>query len=171
MKHISSSPSALQHPLSKLLPRYPKGPMRVPARLLGWFSVALGLAELAAPRALASAAGVPDTRAEAVRGAGLREVGVGLALLNTPHPAPWLWARVAGDVVDIASVLPALGGRRPARAALSLAALAGVAALDLVCAIEASKGPRKATRDYRDRSGFPKHPLEMRGAAGKAKAA
>ena len=38
------------HPLSRVLPTRPFGPMRSPARALGWFSIGLGLAELTMPQ-------------------------------------------------------------------------------------------------------------------------
>lgn len=157
------------HPLSRLLPRKPQGPMQVPARLLGWFSIALGATELLAPRAVARATGATPTPDGVVRAYGLREIGVGVALLNARDPAPWLWLRVAGDVLDAATVAAAAtdrGGRRPTtRALVSLAALGGVLALDAACAVGASRGPRKAVRDYSGRSGFPRPVEEMRGAA------
>ena len=50
----------------------------------------------------------------------------------------------------------------------ALAAVAGVTALDIWCARalgEESPKRRLPIRDYRDRSGFPRPPAEMRGAA------
>ena len=67
------------HPLSKALPKTPIGPMRAPARALGWFSIGLGLAELAMPRKLARAAGMPNVPA-LTRFYGLREIGTGIHL-------------------------------------------------------------------------------------------
>lgn len=166
----------IQHPLSKFLPQRTKGPMRSPARVLGWFSIGLGLAELALPGPLLRATGLSSDRTSLVRLYGIREIGVGVGLLMSRDPEPWLWARVAGDVLDIASVATAAlaGDSRAQRTLPSLAMLAGVTAIDLQCAMAAA--PRAARRgnrplpDYSQRSGFPKPAAEMRGAAAKPSA-
>ena len=36
--------NSITHPMSRVLSTRPKGPMRSPARVLGWFSIGLGLA-------------------------------------------------------------------------------------------------------------------------------
>ncbi len=153
------------HPLSRYLPTHPIGPMRSPARVLGWFSIGLGLAELLMPRAVARAAGMPVT-SSLVRGYGLREIGVGIGLLTARNPQPWLWARVAGDALDIATVTSG-ASTRPLRTLLSVAVLAGVTAIDVQCARAAApkklRGPSR--HDYSARSGFPKPAAQMRGAA------
>jgi uncharacterized membrane protein len=116
------------------------------ARGLGWFSVALGAAELLAPRTLdrAVGAGVHPT---ATRLAGVREMGVGAALLTQPDPEPWLWSRVAGDVLDLLMLAAASpGAARGERGRLAGATLAvlGVTALDVYAARCASEQPRSA---------------------------
>ena len=58
---------------------------------LGWFSVGLGLAELLAPRAIAQAIGMPNASPSVLRAFGAREIGAGLAILNEPDRAAWLW--------------------------------------------------------------------------------
>jgi hypothetical protein len=126
---------------------------------LGWFSIALGVTELVAPRLVARAAG---TRASPfmVRLCGAREIVNGVGILMARKRAPWLWARVAGDAFDIAVT------RRPA----AIAALAGVTALDLAAAAKQSREenrPPARRYDYSDRSGFPRPPSEMRGTAAK----
>src|SRR4051812_31756875 len=139
------------------------------ARGLGYFSIALGVAELIAPRAICTAAGVKDLDS-VVRGYGAREIATGLAILGSHDPEPWIWTRVVGDVADIATV--AAGVRQDneskGRNALALATLAAVTLVDLACAsgLNAGKGSRKtATRDYGDRSGFPQGLHAARGAA------
>ena len=76
-----------------------------------WFSLALGVASLAAPRLLARAIGVPNRGAApaVLRAVGVREIACGLGLLSRPRPAGWTWARVAGDVMDLALLTSALG--------------------------------------------------------------
>ena len=159
----------IRHPLSKYLPKKPEGPMRSPARALGWFSIGLGFAELAIPGVLARVAGMPS-RPALMRAYGLREIGVGIGLLLSRNPQPWLWGRVAGDTLDIATVGigPLLGGRRPLRTLTSVVVLAGIAAIDASCAKAAKPKVRQmSSHDYRGRSGFPKPAAEMRGAATK----
>ena len=95
--------TSTSHPLSRVLPNRPLGPMRSPARALGWFSIGLGLAELAMPRRLARIAGAPNLPT-LTRGFGLREIGTGIGILTSKDPSPWLWGRVAGDALDVATV-------------------------------------------------------------------
>ena len=106
------------------------------ARPIGYFSLALGAAELLAPRRIASAHGVPEGT-NVVRGFGAREIAAGVAVLAAPRsPMPFLM-RAAGDVLDIAAAGVATGkARGSARtiAAISLAAVVGFLALDLLVA-------------------------------------
>jgi len=139
------------------------------ARGLGYFSIALGLTELMAPRALCRAVGL-DGHDRLVQAYGVREVATGIAILMSHDATPWIWGRVAGDGADIATVLAASrsdAGRR-GNPALALAALVGVTAVDVLCArgLSAEKGgPRTAVADYRDRTGFPHGTQAARGAA------
>ena len=159
--------NSITHPMSRVLSTRPKGPMRSPARVLGWFSIGLGLAELAMPRTLSRAAGMRG-HPTLMRSYGLREIGTGIGLLTSRDPAPWLWGRVVGDALDMATVSSAFVTPRshPMRTMVSLAFLAGIAALDAAAAQGASqKAIKHSGRDYSDRSGFPKPAREMRGAA------
>ncbi|HZS10532.1 MAG TPA: FAD-dependent oxidoreductase [Blastocatellia bacterium] len=104
------------------------------ARGLGWFSIGLGLAEVAAPKKLSRLLGVGDHR-RLWQALGLREIASGVGILTQRRTAPWLWARVGGDVMDLillGATLKAEKGRRK-RAAAVTAAVAGVTALDLWC--------------------------------------
>ena len=136
---------------------------------LGWFSIGLGLAELLAARPLAHALGMED-RAELIRAYGVREIATGVGILTRPDPTPWIWGRVGGDVLDLATLATALGGDNPraANVGLAIAAVAGVTAVDVICAQSLSSERRqldRPTRDYSDRIGM-KHPADaMRGAA------
>ncbi len=99
------------------------------ARGLGWFSFGLGLAEVLMPDAIADLSGV--------RMPGLREIACGVGILASDRPAGWLWGRVAGDALDLAAAGAAWAeadGERRERACVTAVALAGVAALDLICA-------------------------------------
>ena len=109
------------------------------SRGLGWFSVALGMAELVAPRQLSRALGI-DEHNKLLRGFGAREVGPGIALLRAGKPAPWLWARVAGDALDLAALGAAFkrSSRRIAVGA-AVAAVAGIGVVDAWSAYHASQ--------------------------------
>jgi hypothetical protein len=160
--------TATLHPLSRVLPSRPLGPMRVPARALGWFSIGLGLAELVMPRKVARLAAMPNLPG-LTRAYGLREIGTGIGILTSKDPSPWLWGRLAGDALDVATVgAGLLTERRPGRTLVSLAMLLGVAYLDMKVAENAPparKKAKQALRDYSARSGFPKPAAEMRGIA------
>jgi hypothetical protein len=140
------------------------------ARGLGWFSLALGVTELVAPGRLARALGL-EGRERLLQAYGGREIGAGIwALSDTPAPA--IWSRVAGDLVDLATLAAGLrGGDEEQRrnAWIALAAVAGVTVVDLLTAasLTAEQSERKGEtgRDYSDRSGFPRGVTKARGAA------
>jgi len=105
---------------------------------LGWFSIGLGLAEIVSPGALARLIGMSDedrTR-NILRIYGLRELAAGVGILSQANPSPWLWARLAGDVLDLSSLGKAMAsnGLDYGKAGVATAAVLGVTALDLYCA-------------------------------------
>jgi uncharacterized membrane protein len=103
------------------------------ARGLGWFSLALGTAQVAAPRGLARMIGLragPDQGA-VMRVMGLREIATGVGILARPRPAEFLWARVAGDALDLALLMKADAKER-GRVAAAIAAVAGVTVPDVI---------------------------------------
>lgn len=99
---------------------------------LGWFSLALGIAELVAAKPLAKALGIKSPGL--LRAFGAREIAAGIGLLTKNRKKPWLLGRVAGDALDMAVLGSALSPTNPKRAnaALALAAVAPVVALDVV---------------------------------------
>jgi uncharacterized membrane protein len=107
------------------------------ARALGWFSVGLGVAQLAVPRRVSTAIGVAP-HPLLMRAIGLRELTAGLGILSQARPAPWVGARVAGDAMDLGLLAVALasGGTSRARVAAATAAVTGIAALDVTCTRE-----------------------------------
>jgi hypothetical protein len=104
------------------------------ARGLGWFSIALGTAELFAGRRLAWSLGMED-RTPLFRLFGLREILVGLGILSRPTSPTLLWARVGGDVLDLAALATGLRADNPRRTEVDIAmgAVAAVTALDILC--------------------------------------
>jgi hypothetical protein len=139
------------------------------AQGLGWFSLALGMFEVTAPHRVTEALGL-EGQERLVRGYGLREIAAGLGILAASDPRPYVWARVAGDGLDLGTLATALDRHNPRRgnAGLALLAVAGVTMLDVVTA-QALRPRRRPSpqrmRDYSSRSGLPRPAAEMRGAA------
>jgi hypothetical protein len=135
---------------------------------LGWFSIGLGLAEVLAPRRLAEFVGM-ENRSDLIVAYGVREIATGVGILTQDDPTPWVWGRVAGDALDLATLAFGLHPDNPQRAnvALAIGAVAGVTVLDGICAEQLSveRRHRPPPRDYSDRVGMPRPPAEMRGTA------
>ncbi len=102
------------------------------ARALGWLSIGLGLAEIAAPGKLAELIGV-ENKPGLFRLMGLREIGSGIAILSQSRPAGGVWSRVGGDVLDLALLSTQLDSKNPDREKTLAATVAvlGVTVLDL----------------------------------------
>jgi len=79
-------------------------------RALGVASFALGAPLLAVPGRVVRALGLDDTpgTSAVARGVGVRELAAGAAILAQRRPVPGLWARVAGDGMDLALLANAL---------------------------------------------------------------
>jgi len=107
---------------------------------LGWLSIGLGLTELLAPRAVCKFLGVGE-RTLLVRLMGLREIASGLGIFSQRTPAEWMWARVGGDVIDLALLGAAFQSETANLAGVALATttVAGVTALDICCAQELTR--------------------------------
>lgn len=144
------------------------GPSDRLGRALGWFSIGLGLAELAAPQAITRALGM-EGKESLVRAYGAREIASGILCLSIDKQVG-LWSRVAGDGLDIATVMGGLRDDNPKRdnVAVALAMLVGITLLDVVAAqsttVRHSRN-RGERRLYPDRSGFPRGVRAARGAA------
>ncbi|MFD0684551.1 SRPBCC family protein [Actinomadura fibrosa] len=123
------------------------------ARALGWTSLALGTAQLAAPRAVTGLCGVDDApeATTVARLVGGRELLHAALLLGAKNPAPWAWTRVAGDAMDLGVLGRAAANRTGARRTRALTALGAVAGLTVLDAACARRGTAKA-----------KGPLQMR---------
>jgi hypothetical protein len=154
-KVLSSGPSSL-------------GPSDRLAKGLGWFSLGLGLAELIAPGHITRALGMQG-KESLVRAYGIREIGSGLLALS-PDKQAGLWSRVAGDGIDIATLMTALRDDNPKRqnVGLALAMVVTVTLLDIAGAqaTAARHNPNRGQRRlYHDRSGFPRGVKAARGVA------
>lgn len=146
---------------------------------LGWFSIGLGLGEVLAPGSVARLIGVPDEpRARNVlRTYGVREIAAGIGILSQPRTPAWMWSRVAGDLMDLATLGSALASRDAdrSRVAAATAAVLGVTAVDVFCgrklsnsgsiqtgptrvakAITIGRPPEELYRFWRDLGNMPK---------------
>jgi hypothetical protein len=137
-------------------------------KALGWFSFGLGFAELVAPKQITRALGMEGKEA-LVRAYGAREIGAGMLCLSIDKQLG-LWNRVAGDGLDIATLLPGLRRDNPKRGnvAIALAVVMGVTALDVLAAQTTTTRHHRngaEPRLYNDRSGYPKGIQHSRGAA------
>jgi len=122
---------------------------RARAAGLGLLGIGLGLTELAAPAKVAGWVGARDTaRARSVlRVFGVREIASGIGLLARPEAPERMWARVAGDVLDLALLGAVLSSpwSRKNRTVAALVAIAGITAIDALVAAElapAQNAPR-----------------------------
>jgi len=104
---------------------------------LGLFSIGLGLAEVLKTRSMQQITGVHHPGI--LKAYGVREITSGIGVLTSDRPAFWLWSRVAGDAIDLATLAAAYAegsSRDRARILQSAAAVAGVTILDILCARE-----------------------------------
>ena len=116
-----------------------------------------------------------EERTELIRAYGAREIMSGIGILSQEDPTPWIWARVGGDALDLATLATGLDDDNPRRANVmaAVAAVAGVTMLDAICAqrlsrqrrTRAANRRRLRARDYSNRRGMPGSPEAMRGAA------
>jgi hypothetical protein len=129
------------------------------ARTLGWFSIGLGAIEVLLPRRFTRALGMRGSEG-LVRAYGFRELFSGVMSLSVDKNAG-MWSRVAGDGLDMATLLAGFRYDNPKKhnVALALLMVGGIAYLDYRTAQQTA--PRSPTRGWRrrlysDRSGFPK---------------
>lgn len=137
-------------------------------RGLGWFSIGLGLTELLAPKVLTRWLGVEGNEG-LVRAYGAREIASGIMCLsvNNDYGA---YSRVAGDMLDLASLGAAYRDDNPKKGnvGIAIAAVAGITLIDAIAgqsirSLHNRKG--EPVKDYSDRSGFPKGIGYSRGKA------
>jgi uncharacterized membrane protein len=118
------------------------------ARGLGFFSLGLGLAEFLAPRAIAKISGIDEKDTGVIRLMGLREMlhGVGI-FAQGKQPAEAVWARVAGDALDLVALGSAFASPKSGKGRLAFATanVLAVTALDVICASELSSNNSTST--------------------------
>jgi uncharacterized membrane protein len=128
------------------------------AALLGWASLGLGVPQTTSPGRFDRFIGVrPDAKPRAITvfACGLRELaaGAGILALERRRPARWLWARVAGDALDLVLLTRALQNRpyRPARTVGAVGAVVGITAADVYVAVQNSRRRQQASSTTEER--------------------
>jgi uncharacterized membrane protein len=123
-------------------------------RGLGWMSLGLGVAQLAAPDTVRRISGVDDsaTSRAVVPLVGARELVHAAGLLTSRRKNVWAWTRVAGDAMDLTSLAVAIAhrsGRRRRRLLAVTGAIAGITALDVLTAVRATPAKKTTMRGAR----------------------
>ena len=115
----------------------------VAKRVLGAISIGLGVVAVASPDSVRRLLGL-EAEPESISAFGAREIASGAGLLSPVKPGPWFWARVGGDVLDLAALRGAVGRDNPQHrlARLVAAVVAGIAVVDVLMAIEATRDRR-----------------------------
>jgi uncharacterized membrane protein len=121
-------------------------------RVLGWFSIGLGLAQLAAPGRVAALSGVSRGRnnhnhAMLLRAIGAREMAAGSGIVAQPRSQRWLFVRLAGDAMDLALLTAAMRSDRAnrRRVALACACVGGITLTDALAARNVSRDDEQRT--------------------------
>jgi uncharacterized membrane protein len=117
------------------------------ADFLGFFSIGLGLAQVAMPGVMSRVVGIDhddDQNLMVMRLLGMREISHGVAILSNQQPVKSVWSRVGGDVLDLALLGKALSNPNNSRGRtlFATANVLAVAALDYMCAKQLAKQPK-----------------------------
>jgi len=108
------------------------------ATAMGLFSYGLGLAQLTRTGGVNRLMGIPDDDANHTlqQAIGIRELISGTGILRSRNTTPWLWFRVAGDLMDLAVLglvfASGLGKRKHLIGSISF--IASVLAVDVAAA-------------------------------------
>ncbi|MFG3643198.1 SRPBCC family protein [Micromonospora sp. NPDC047762] len=121
--------------------------LRRRGRRLGWMSLGLGVAQLAAPDTVRRISGVDDssTSRTMVPLVGARELVHAAGLLTSRRKGIWAWTRVVGDAMDLASLGVAIAhrsGHRRRRLVGVTGAIVGITVVDLLTAVQATRATR-----------------------------
>jgi len=141
-EHRSTRAGGANYAVERARPGLPSTSAKRLAKGLGWFSIGLGLAELLAPRAIASISGVSNKHTGLIRLYGLREIAAGVTIFAQEKPTEGVWSRVVGDALDLTSLGVAATNpeAKLGRVAFATANVLAVTALDVICAMQLSSG-------------------------------
>jgi uncharacterized membrane protein len=124
---------------SKTADAAPQDPM---AKGLGVFSLALGIPQTLAPGRVNRLIGVKDDPKSRMlmRAVGVRELVAGVGIFTDRRPAQWVWARVAGDTMDLALLGSALRSKSTSqpRTLAATGAVVGAFAADVIDGVRLS---------------------------------
>ena len=114
------------------------------SNVVGWLSLGLGITQTAVPERIGAALGMEDW-SELIRAYGIRNAATGMGILAQRHPTPWLWARVAGDALDLVTLATRTGPDNPRRGTVTalMAAVAALTVLDVVCGVQLARNGRR----------------------------
>jgi uncharacterized membrane protein len=134
------------------------------ADVLGWASLGLGVPQTSAPERFAESIGVrrDDGSRFWTRMVGVRELAAaaGILALEKPRPVAWVWARVAGDVMDLALLGRAWQSKRKdaGRLAAAIGAVVGITAADVYTGMRLRREPEEhAERPEREAESLDMH--------------
>jgi hypothetical protein len=129
------------------------------ARLLGWFSIGIGVAELVAPGRIARVVGL-EGKETLLRAFGGRGIASGVGALSV-DAGPAIWSRVAGDLLDLGTLATSARNSEDEDqrryAGYAIAAVVGMTLIDLFVASSLTtqrSRSRGESRDYSDRAAF-----------------
>jgi len=116
------------------------------ADFLGFFSIGLGLAQVAMPGVMSRVVGIDHEDGQnrtLMRLMGMREISHGVAILSNQKPEKSVWSRVAGDALDLALLGKALSNPKNGRGRtlFATANVLAVTALDVIAARGLSSQP------------------------------
>ncbi|MEA2138182.1 MAG: hypothetical protein QOG56_1332 [Solirubrobacteraceae bacterium] len=134
------------------------GPKDPVARGLGAFSFALGVPQITSPGRVNRMIGVRDDARNRMwmRVVGAREIVAGVGIFSERLPKEWVWARVAGDTMDLALLAAALRGKspHPTRTLAATGAVIGAFAADVYDGV-------RLTRDAADEPETGAEPVQI----------
>ncbi len=155
--HASSSSS------SKVAGAAPQDPV---AKGLGVFSFALGIPQTLSPGRMNRLIGVKDDARSRVlmRAVGVRELAAGVGIFSERRPAAWIWARVAGDTMDLALLGSALRNKKGSqtRTLAATGAVVGAFAADVIDGVRLSRSAGGGAD--RELATEPEQPVQVKAA-------
>ena len=123
------------------------------ARGLGWASIGIGLAELAAPQQVQNMLGLQDSAEHRgiLRVLGVRELMHGISILTEREPSRQLatsvWSRVMGDAFDAGLLaLASIKTQHPGKFAAVAASVNAIGLLDVLYALRVQRARWVAAR-------------------------
>jgi len=127
------------------------GPQDLVAKGLGIFSFALGIPQTLAPGRMNRMIGIKDDSKSRMlmRAVGIRELTAGVGIFTDRRPTEWIWARVAGDTMDLALLGSALRSksRSPARTLAATGAVIGAFTVDVIDGVRLSRASSNGSEE------------------------